>query len=118
MSSSVNVITSDLIRDEIRACREEDMTYEQIGRLYRHPVTNEPLGRGVIWNFEHGTEPTSYRVRLAFGLEPRITPEMYNEVRVCSIEDCDVPFVPNSPLRTKCFECSPYKKRVINASSS
>ena len=109
MPSRVDVTTLDIVRDDIKGYRKKEMTYKKIGRLYRHPVTNKPLGKGVIWNIEHGVDPTSYDVRITLGLEPVITPEMYNEVRVCSIEGCDVPFVPNSPLRTKCFKCSPYK---------
>lgn len=102
MSSHVDVKTPDIVREEIKALRKSEMTYEKIGRLYG-------VGKGVIWNFEHGVEPTSYKVRTALGLELIVTPEMYNEVRVCSIEGCDIPFVPNSPLRTKCFKCSPFK---------
>lgn len=104
MSHSEPVKTLDTLRDEIKAFKGEGMTYEQIGHLYG-------VGKGVIWNFEHGVTPMSYKVRLAFGLEPVVTPQMYNEVRVCSVDGCDVPFIPNSPLRTKCFKCSPYKGR-------
>ena len=111
MTAKVIVKTLDVFIDEIKSHRKAKMTYSQIGRLYG-------VGKGVIWNIEHGVGPTSYKVRTTLSLEPIVLPEMYNEVRVCSIEDCDVPFVPNSPLRTKCFECSPYKKRVIDASSS
>ncbi len=102
MTAKVGVKTLDVFIDEIKGHRKANMTYSQIGRLYG-------VGKGVIWNIEHGVGPTSYKVRTALGLEPVITPEMYNEVRVCSIDGCDVPFVPNSPLRTKCFKCSPYK---------
>jgi len=109
MSSRVGVKTPDIVRGEIRAYRKTKMTYEKIARLYVNPITGEPVGKGSVWNLEHGVEPTSYHIRIAFGLEPVILPEMYNEIRVCSTEGCDIPFVPNSPLRTKCFKCSPYK---------
>jgi hypothetical protein len=111
MNSNSVVMTLDCVVGKIKAHRDNGMTYDKIGALYG-------VGRGVIWNIEHDTEPTSYKIRTALGLEPMITPEMYNEVKTCSIEDCDVPFVPNSPLRTKCFECSPYKKRVIDVDTS
>lgn len=102
MSSSNRVMTLDLVVAKIRGHRASGMTYSKIGALYG-------IGKGTVWNIEHGAEPISPRIRAALGLSPELHPAMYHEVLVCSMTDCVMPFIPNSPLRTKCFGCSPYK---------
>jgi hypothetical protein len=103
MSHNSLVKTLDGVRSEIKTYRGSGKTYAEISTLY------DDVGKGNVWNVEHGVEPKSPRVRSKFGLSVKVTPAMYYETKTCSVEGCDVPFIPNSPLRTKCFHCSPYK---------
>lgn len=107
MSTSNNTVVKalDTLKAEIAGHRDKGMTYSAIGALYG-------VGKGNVWNVEHGGIPRHAHVRLAFGLDVNMNDRtQFNEIKICSVEGCNVSFIPNSHFRTRCFICSPYRKK-------
>ena len=100
----------DLVKNLLEL-RSEGWTYEQIGDLFG-------VNKATIWKIlNRRKEPISTELRSKLDLQilgsiqfiiPAVNEVVFQAHRAL-ICDCGRAFVPNHPLRTHCFTCSPYR---------
>ena len=96
-----SVTTCNTARERLLALSGGKMTYRAVAALVG-------LSAGMVWKIiEQNYEPKDPLIRQRLGLDLCLTRDTeVHGVRVCK---CGKSFVPNSPLRTRCFTCSPYQ---------
>lgn len=85
-------------------------TYSRLAARLSSPAAK--VSTGAVWRMVRGREPRAAPVRAAFGLPPKVgSGTQYVVILYCRTGSCRKAFVPNHPLRRRCYECAPPKKR-------